>query len=103
MVIKLILSENKQIAKDIYSITKCINLGKMQTNAIYCLKIRMQWEFSCGTAGQGSGTVTTVAWVAAVARVLPLGGELQHAKGEAKKKKTQTNICSRNIKTGIET
>ena len=30
---------------------------------IYC------WEFSCGTAGQGSGVVTALTWVTAVARV----------------------------------
>lgn len=38
-IIKLILSENKQIANGTYSIMQCINFKKMQINAIYCLKI----------------------------------------------------------------
>ena len=38
-------------------------------------------EFSCGAVGQGSGVVTALAWVAAVAQVQSLALEILHAVG----------------------
>ena len=43
-------------------------------------------EFPCGSAGEGSGAVTTVARAATVAQVQFLAGELPHAASTAKKK-----------------
>ena len=43
-------------------------------------------EFSAGPVGQGSGGVTVVAWVAAVAQVQSLAPKLPHATGTAKNK-----------------
>ena len=45
------------------------------------IKTKMTQEFSCGTAGWGSGIVTAVAW----RKFNPWPGELPYAMGMAKK------------------
>ena len=49
--------------------------------------IEREPEFSCGAAGRGSGIVTAVACIAAVAQVWSLAQELPQAESVAKKKK----------------
>ena len=44
-------------------------------------------EFPGGSAGEGSGIVTAVIWIAVVAQLRSLTLELLHAEGVAKKKK----------------
>ena len=52
-------------------------------------------EFPDGSGGLGSGAITAVALVTALARIRSLAWELLHAQGEAKKKKKpkHKNIC----------
>ena len=50
------------------------------------MKMHNGLEFSYGTACQGSGGVAAAAWVAAVAWLQSLAGEIPHAVGAAKKK-----------------
>ena len=62
----------------------------MLASTCYCLSfffyISYHMEFPGGSVGWGSGIVTAVAWVAAVAQVQSLAPERLHAVGVANKK-----------------
>ena len=48
---------------------------------------KVGWEFPGGAVDSGSGVVTAVVWITAVARVQSLTQELPHAVGIAKKRR----------------
>jgi len=59
---------------------------------------KKEQEFAYGSAGQGSGLVSAVAWVTAVVGIRSLAWELPHAHGCSKEKKKKRKEKKENTK-----